>query len=251
MKKKTMKDSKTNYDNSRWADDSFVNEYLRDADIYIPQRKQVLQLIKSIFSFYVNKNTKRPYIIDLGCGDGAITKALLEINKNLLVTLVDGSKNMLESARKNIPDTNIKNAINLSFQDLFNLSAIEDDADFIVSSLAIHHLNENEKDRLFKYVYKKLKTGGLFVNYDPVSSPSQELERLDLIIWKKWILNYEAKIRPKRKKSLDYIPLQYKNNKDNVPSSIESQLEMMKKAGFSDVNLYYKYGLFCLFGGRK
>jgi tRNA (cmo5U34)-methyltransferase len=227
-----MKKSKTNFNDTQWTNNGFAHEYLRDSDIYIPQREHVLQLIKLIFSFYINTEIKNPHVIDLGCGDGAITKILIDVNKNLLSTLIDGSEHMLESARKNIPNINIKETIH-------------------ISSLAIHHLNEIEKDRLFKYIYAKLKPGALFINYDPVLSPSLELEQLNLIIWKEWILNYEAKISPRRDKSLEYIPSQYKSNEDNVPSTLDSQLEMMKNAGFLGVNLFYKYGLFCLFGGRK
>ncbi len=246
-----MNNSKTNYDESRWVTEGFVSEYLRDSDIYLPQREEVLQLIKLIFSFYVNDKIKKPHIIDLGCGDGAITKALLDVNTNLLATLVDGSERMLESAKKNIPNANIKQAINISFQDLYASSVIKDKADFIVSSLAIHHLHEVEKGRLFKYVYAKLKPRGFFLNYDPVLPTSKKLEQLDLVMWKKWIIDFEARMNPRREKSLDYIPTQYKTNKDNVPSTLDSQLKMLRKTGFLDVNLFYKYGLFCLFGGRK
>jgi len=247
---KEMKDLETNFSKSYWTNDEFANEFLQDSDIYIPQRKQVLQLIKLLFSFYSDK-IKHPHIIDLGCGDGAITKALLGVNDTLLSTMIDGSEHMLESAKKNIPSANIKEIINISFQELYGSSVIKDNADFIVSSLAIHHLNEIEKNQLFKYVYTKLNLGGVFINYDPVLSPSQELEQFELNMWKDWILNYEAAINPRRDKSLDYIPSQYKSNKDNVPSTLDSQLAMLRNAGFLDVNLFYKYGLFCLFGGRK
>ncbi len=247
---KEMKDSKTNFSKSNWANDEFASDYLQESDIYIPQRKHVLQLIQLLFSFY-NNTIKHPHIIDLGCGDGAITKALLDVNDTLLSTLIDGSEHMLESARKNIPGANIKEIIHISFQDLYGSSLLKDNADFIVSSLAIHHLNEIEKNRLFQYIYATLKPGGLFVNYDPVVSPSQELEKVEFMMWKEWILNYETAISPRRDKSLDYIPSQYKSSKDNVPSTLDSQLEMMRNAGFLDVNLFYKYGLFCLFGGRK
>jgi tRNA (cmo5U34)-methyltransferase len=246
-----MDNSKTNFNDSYWADSEFAQGYLEDSDIFIPQRQQVLRLIKCIFSFYIGTKIQTPYIIDLGCGNGAITKALIDVNKNLISTLVDGSEHMLESAKNNIPENNVKRIINISFQDLYNSSLIKDVADFIVSSLAIHHLNENEKNLLYKYVYTKLKKGGMFINYDPVLSPSEELEKLNLKIWKEWILNLEAKIHPKRDKSLDYIPMQYKSNKDNIPGTLDSQLEMLRQAGFLDFNLFYQYGLFCLFGGRK
>jgi tRNA (cmo5U34)-methyltransferase len=47
------------------------------------------------------------------------------------------------------------------------------------------------------------------------------------------------------------MPAHYKSNTDNNPGTLDSQLEMLKNAGFSDVTVYYKYGLFCLFGGKK
>ena len=245
-----MKDSETNFNTSYWMDDEFAMGYLQESDIFIPRRKQVLSLIKLLFSFYCSKKDK-PHIIDLGCGDGAITKTLVGVNKNLVSTMVDGSSHMLESAKKNIPGANIKEIIHCSFQDLYGSSALYDNADFIASSLAIHHLNEIEKNHLFKYCYMKLNTGSIFINYDPVLSPSQELEQFELLMWKEWIVNYEAVINPKRDTSLDSIPSQYKSNKDNVPSTLEAQLEMLRNAGFLDVNLFYKYGIFCLFGGRK
>jgi tRNA (cmo5U34)-methyltransferase len=246
-----MDNSKTDFSDSHWANNEFARAYLQESDIFIPQRQQVLQLVRIIFSFYIGTKIDKPNVIDLGCGDGAMTKALMEINKNLISTLIDGSEHMLESAKKNIPENNIKDIINISFQDLYNSSIIKEKADFVISSLAIHHLNENEKNLLYKYIYSKLKKGGIFINYDPVLSPSKELEQLNLMIWKEWILDLEAKIHPRRDKSLDYIPMQYKNNKDNIPGTLDSQLEMLEQAGFLDVNLYYKYGLFCLFGGKK
>ena len=242
--------SETNFNNSYWMDDEFARGFLRESDIFIPQRIQVLRLIKLLFSFYCIK-IDTPHIIDLGCGDGAVTKALLGVNEHLSSTMIDGSDHMLESARKNIPGANIKEILHISFQELSGSFALKDNADFIVSSLAIHHLNELEKNLLFKYIYSKLNPGGVFINYDPVLSSSPDLEQFELLMWKEWIVKYEAAIHPRRDTSLDYIPSQYKNNKDNVPSTLDAQLEMLKNAGFLDVNLFYKYGIFCLFGGRK
>jgi tRNA (cmo5U34)-methyltransferase len=246
-----MDNSITNFSNSHWADNDFVNGYLSDGDIFIPQRKQVLQLISLIFSFYIKDKYNIPTIIDLGCGAGVVTKALLEVNNNLQSILIDASEHMLDSARNNIPAKNIRDTINITFQDFYKSSLIEDNVDFIASSLAIHHLNDIEKDHLYKYVHSKLKPGGMFVNFDPVLASSPELEELNLVIWKEWILNLESKLNLNIEKSFDYMPAHYKSNTDNNPGTLDSQLEMLKNAGFSDVTVYYKYGLFCLFGGKK
>jgi tRNA (cmo5U34)-methyltransferase len=47
------------------------------------------------------------------------------------------------------------------------------------------------------------------------------------------------------------IPDKYKANPDNIPDTLESQLEVLKDIGFEDVDCYCKYGIFSMFGGSK
>lgn len=49
----------------------------------------------------------------------------------------------------------------------------------------------------------------------------------------------------------DNLPQVYKNKSENKPSSLLSQLSILENVGFKDVECYYKYGIFVLFGGRK
>ncbi len=77
------------------------------------------------------------------------------------------------------------------------------------------------------------------------------MEKFELQLWKEWIAQSEAALNRVSKKSLDYIPAQYKNHKDNVPSLLDTQLKMLKNIGFRDVAVFYKYGMFALFGGQK
>jgi tRNA (cmo5U34)-methyltransferase len=88
------------------------------------------------------------------------------------------------------------------------------------------------------------------VNIDCVLAPSETLEQLYLSIWKEWI--------DEKKKSLgingnyfDDIIRRYKDNKDNKPDTLEDQLNALKATGFKEVDCYYKYGIFAMFGGRK
>jgi tRNA (cmo5U34)-methyltransferase len=49
----------------------------------------------------------------------------------------------------------------------------------------------------------------------------------------------------------DDIIRQYKNNEDNKPDTLHDQLNALGAMGFKDVDCYYKYGIFTMFGGRK
>lgn len=38
---------------------------------------------------------------------------------------------------------------------------------------------------------------------------------------------------------------------DNLPDTLDAQLESLEKVGFKDVDCYFKYGIFSVFGGFK
>jgi tRNA (cmo5U34)-methyltransferase len=127
---------------------------------------------------------------------------------------------------------------------------LEGPYDFIVSSLAIHHLTLNKKTALFKLIHSLLDPEGRFVNIDVVLAPSETLEQWYLTLWKEWI--------DERKQALgitgdqfDDLILQYKNNEDNKPDTLKDQLDALKGIGFQDVDCYYKYGIFTMFGGSR
>jgi hypothetical protein len=47
------------------------------------------------------------------------------------------------------------------------------------------------------------------------------------------------------------VPQKYKNNADNTPDPLRPQLKAFEKIGFRNVDRYYKYGIFAMFGGSK
>ena len=47
------------------------------------------------------------------------------------------------------------------------------------------------------------------------------------------------------------IPSLYKNNLDDRPSGLWDQLQALCRCGFRDVDCFYKYSIFAVFGGTK
>jgi tRNA (cmo5U34)-methyltransferase len=119
---------------------------------------------------------------------------------------------------------------------------------FILSSLAIHHLVMAEKVALFEYVHHHLDPGGFFLNIDVVLSPTNDLEEWYLVLWKEWIDSHVANLQ---KASLLPVPQKYKDNVDNTPDLLLPQLKALERIGFRNVDCYYKYGIFAMFGGSK
>jgi len=50
--------------------------------------------------------------------------------------------------------------------------------DLIISGFSIHHINNEQKKRLYRDIYKLLKPDGIFLNLEHVLSPTDTIEEL-------------------------------------------------------------------------
>ena len=239
----------TEFEKSNWANPEFSQGYRDNADIFIVERRRMLAILQSFYVHFV-KDGHHKTMLDLGCGDGIVTAAIADIDPSISATLVDGSSDMLKKAGENL--SGLKNArfVLASFEHLLRQDNIGGYYDFIASSLAIHHLALAEKKALIRYAYEHLKPGGRFVNIDVVLAPYDPLEQWYLILWREWIQERKQTLGLEGDQFEDGIE-GYKDNKDNKPDTLSSQLDALRSAGFKDVDCYYKYGIFTIFGGKK
>lgn len=235
------------FETSLWADAQFRKDYRDDAEIYLPYRSNFFKVAKSYFEFFVSRK-QQPSVLDLGCGDGRFIQELLRSHKLGKLVLLDGSRQMLESAEKRLPVHAGLNFVEATFQELLNKDPMPGQKfDFIFSSLAIHHLTMEEKSNVYEYVYNHLSSDGHFLNYDVVIAPTTDLEQWCMSLWRLWIEDHPEK--DGAAKLLD-IPEKYKANTDNIPDSLSDQLEALRFVGFEGVDCFFKYGAFALFGGK-
>lgn len=89
-------------------------------------------------------------ILDLGCGDGALTTKLVELGCE--VVGVDGSPGQIEAARRRGLDAHVVDGEALEFADEF---------DAVFSNAALHWMRR--ADRVIDGVWRALRPGGRFV----------------------------------------------------------------------------------------
>jgi tRNA (cmo5U34)-methyltransferase len=239
----------TEFEKSNWAKPEFSQGYRDNADIFIIERRRMLLILQSFYAHFAKDGTQRR-VLDLGSGDGIVTSVIADVDGSISATLVDGSDDMLMKARVRLNGLKQASYIRASFQEMIREDAVHGEFDFIASSLAIHHLTLNEKAALFKRVYDRLRPGGYFVNIDVVLAPSEVLERWYLSLWKDWIDERKRTFGIEGDRFESVIE-GYKDNRDNKPDPLHNQLDALQRVGFHDVDCYYKYGIFTMFGGRR
>jgi len=100
-------------------------------------------------------NTKGKKVLDLGCGTGLYTRILKRMGAK--VKAIDISKNMVEIARKEVPNAEFKvgSATKLPYKNEF--------FDIVVSPLMIEYLSILQWNKALKEVHRVLKKGGYFI----------------------------------------------------------------------------------------
>lgn len=176
-----------NIDQKRALDDIWngTNAYINSADIVVVERKRLIKILFDLCQYRFG-NKKRLTLLDIGCGDGILSKYIQSKSPENTFYLLDGSYRMLEKAKQNIQGPNVF-YIHQTFEEYISAESDGVCYDFIYSANAIHHLDLPSKSRLYAKIFQELKEGGLFINIDPVLPSSELSEQWQFSMWRDWM----------------------------------------------------------------
>ncbi len=182
-------------------------------------------------------------LLDVGCGAGNYSLKMLTKIPNLQCTLVDLSKPMLDKAFERVSQQTSSN-VNVLQGDIREVVLNENYFDIILAGAVLHHLRDDEDwETTFKKLFTLLKPGGCLMISDLIT---QDTPLLTHYTWERYG-DYLEGLSGKeyREKVLAYVA------KEDSPRSINYQLDLMKKVGFTKVEILHKNMCFGAFGGIK
>ncbi|WP_321333930.1 methyltransferase domain-containing protein [uncultured Bacteroides sp.] len=188
---------------------------------------------------WLHLNSPTPKILDLGAGTGLFSQFVLEKYPQADITLLDFSEQMLTVARERF--ANLKN---VSFQ-IADMTTFQPQGkyDAVISSLAIHHLSDKDKQELFRKIHGLLNEGGVFVNAEQVKGSTD------------YIHSFYTQRRHHRldhsELSKEAVGASYERNKLDKCASVSEQMEWLRQAGFKEVDCPFKYYIFAVLWGMK
>jgi tRNA (cmo5U34)-methyltransferase len=204
------------------ADETRVQDYLDRADAF-PHRLEG----EGVLLEHVPRDARR--VLDLGTGDGRLLARLRSERPEVEIQGVglDFSELMLASARTRFSGDD---RVELIRHDLARPLPALGRFDAVVSSFAIHHLEHERKQSLYREVLGLLEPGGVFANFEHVASPSDRLHAAFFA-------------------AID-VPLEEEDASDRL-LDVETQLRWLRELGFDDVDCYWKWLEMALLIGVK
>ena len=233
-----------------WEQREKLDKYVGGIRRFFPLALEQLDTIARIISKF---NPRVNSFLDLGCGDGFMGYYVFELFPESQGVFVDLSHEMIKRAEEKNSTFHADFCVcDFSKKDWINSLQIKRKYDLIISGYAIHHIENEEKKRLYNQIYELLNPNGIFLNLEHVLSPDEELEKLFRTLFDDGMLEYHKSIGDKR--SREEIIKKYHDPNHaalNRLEFVEKQCKWLRKAGFHHVDCYMKIFELALFGGVK
>jgi tRNA (cmo5U34)-methyltransferase len=211
--------------------DTYESHILKFVPFYREQNEMMMEMLPF-------ERTSGIKAVDLGAGPGVLSEMLLRRFPRSKVLVFDLAEKMIALARENLSRFEDR----VEYQ-LGNLATDDFGGgyDLVISGLSIHHLDHETKRSLFHRIYAALKSGGLFLNRDVVSGATERLSGMYVNLWRLYV----------RSMGEDDASMMKRYYAEDIPASVEEQLEWMREAGFIDVGCHWQRLNFAIYGGRK
>lgn len=192
-------------------------------------------------------------ILELGCGTGELSLKVLKRYPSAEIVALDYSPRMLDFARTKIESAGYAarwTGIELDFGEWannLNFSGLRDKFDACISSLAIHHLDDEMKLKLFERIFESLNSDGCFWNADPMLAESARMQKVYQAAREDWVASQGEILATIRGSVGTSVSFGY-SNPDRL-ATLYAHLEMLAQAGFVAIAVPWKYYGMAVFGG--
>jgi tRNA (cmo5U34)-methyltransferase len=234
-----------------WKLPAIVNRFLSYRTA-IPLAEEQIGVMMSILG---SRPEPVARFLDLGCGDGILSAAILGGYPSSHGVLVDFSEPMLEQARVQFAGyTDQLTFLNLDYGDPAWLTKINAYGPFdaIVSGYSIHHQPNERKPSLYQEIFTLLRPGGWFVNIEhiaPLSPLATELFNNHMV--EAYYAIEQENGGARTRAEMAEVFLNRPDKDANILVPVDVQCEWLRDIGFELVDCYFRVYELAVFAGQK
>ncbi|MBI1884685.1 MAG: carboxy-S-adenosyl-L-methionine synthase CmoA [Chlamydiae bacterium] len=210
-------------------------------DRSIPLYRELQRMIGEMASEFVAPNTS---IYDLGCSTGITLSTLMQaVSQDVKFVGVDSSEAMLDQCRGKMKKFENKRPLKLICADLNKGCAIQN-ASVVVLNLTLQFIRPLCRDKLIQSIYQGLREKGCLIVVEKVLGNDSLFNRMFIKFY------YDFK---KKNGYTDMEIAQKREALENVliPYRVDENAALLRKNGFSQVDVFFKWYNFCGILGVK
>jgi tRNA (cmo5U34)-methyltransferase len=213
-----------------------VTEYDELIRRFIPRYEEMLdEAVYLIRDSFVDAGE----FVELGIGTGSLAERVIKALPRARIIGIDADPKMLEEAGRRL--SSHQDQIELRLQDFFSELPTSQNAYF--AALALHHVpNRALKQALYQKIYPALLPGGLFLNADAMFDDSHSNQKR-----KRWAAHL---VSAGFTEAEAFDHLQSWRKEDHY-FGLETELELLRQAGFGACDVIWRYGPMAITVGKK
>jgi tRNA (cmo5U34)-methyltransferase len=212
-----------------------VHEYETLMEKLVPRYKQQHEIIYDLLPEDTGEEIR---VLDLGCGNGVLSKLVLKKLPQALVVGFDLTPKMLESYVENLSDYNGRFEL---IQGDYRFDPIGSNYDIVLAGLTLQHLTWGQRKAFYRMICNILNTGGSFILNDIVIDENWETRNQQYDNWLKFI------------ESNGEDPAYWfdKHMNKDYPLTLEDHFKWLEDAGFSQVKCHWRHNNFAVTSAVK
>jgi tRNA (cmo5U34)-methyltransferase len=196
----------------------------------VPQYKKQHEIIYELLPEVSEKQLR---VLDLGCGNGALSELILNKLPNAYVVGFDLAPKMLAAYEEKLFE--FKGRYELLLGD-FRFDSIGKNYDIVLAGLSLQHLTWGERKEFYKLVYSVLNPKGSFILNDIIIDEDWHTRKLQYRNWMEFIASNgeDPNFWLNKHLTKDY------------PVTLEDHFQWLEEAGFSKTDCYWRFRNFAI-----
>jgi SAM-dependent methyltransferase len=232
-----------------WSEDDSAT-YRAIAPVAVPRRQEMVAALLAAAPFSIDEPLK---ILELGSGEGLLAEALLTRFSSASLTALDGSESMRAETTARLAAFGARArvaAFDAAALDWWDRLSV----DLVVSSLALHHLNDAKKQYFYKAAADRLSPRGALLIADLVDPQHPATRAAAAARWDT-LAQQQAEAIGAPDVFQRFVDAQWNHfrfpDAADQPSGLLHHLVWLRHAGFAAVDCWWMDAGHAVFGGFK